>query len=68
MFNAATIIWGMIFGLIGSAHFIYGKKRSMIIPLVSGVVLFFIPYFIVNTIVLIMVGLVFVFLPFFWKI
>ncbi len=67
MFSAASLIWGMIFGTIGSAFFIYGKKRSALIPLLSGAILFFIPYFISNTVMLIIVGIIFMALPFLWR-
>ncbi len=67
MFSAASLIWGMIFGTIGSAFFIYGKKRSALIPLLSGAILFFIPYFISNIVMLIIVGIIFLVLPFLWQ-
>lgn len=67
MLSASVLIWGIIFGTIGSGFFIYGKKRSEIVPLVSGTVLFFIPYFISNIVMLIIIGAIFVFLPFFFK-
>jgi len=67
MFSAANLIWGMIFGLIGSAHFIYGKKRSTLVPMLSGAILFIMPYFISNLIALVVTGIIFVLLPFFLK-
>jgi hypothetical protein len=66
--NVSTLIWGMIFGSIGLGFFLYGKKQTAIIPILSGIVLMVIPYFISNLYVLILTGITLVALPFFIKI
>ena len=54
-------IWGLfggfIFGMIGMAAFIYGKKNSAFKPMLIGIILMVYPYFIRNTVVLCLVGL-----------
>jgi len=67
MFDVSSFIWGSMFGLIGTAYFIYGKKRGAFIPMASGAILFIMPYFTSSLITLIITGFIFVLLPFFLK-
>ena len=41
-FLFASLVWGMI----GGGYFMYGKKQSAVVPLVGGVVLIAVSYFI----------------------
>jgi hypothetical protein len=66
--NISTLIWGFLFGSIGLGFFVYGKKQKSIIPLLSGIGLMVIPYFISNIYILILTGIVLLVLPFFIKI
>jgi hypothetical protein len=61
-------MWGVIFGSIGLGFFVYGKKQKAIIPLLSGIGLMVVPYFISNTYILIFSGIVLVAFPYFIKI
>jgi hypothetical protein len=61
-------MWGVIFGSIGLGFFVYGKKQKAIIPLLSGIGLMVVPYFISSTYILIFSGIVLVALPYFIKI
>jgi hypothetical protein len=61
--DATTILLQLFLGLLGFSFFIYGKKQKSLMPLISGVGLMVIPYFISNVWLLIVVGVVFVFLP-----
>jgi len=56
--NTAQIIASLVFGSIGFAAFIYGKKLSSLKPLVIGIILMVYPYLVSNTIVLYAVGIV----------
>ena len=56
--NATQIIASLIFGSIGFAAFIYGKKLSNLKALVIGILLMVYPYLVSNTIVLYAVGIV----------
>ena len=67
MINPSAIVWGIIFGSIGLGFFIYGKKQGLFIPLLSGLGLMIIPYFIANIFILIVIGLVLVALPYFYR-
>ncbi len=56
--STAVLMWGMLFGSIGTGYFIYGKKQRAVVPLCVGVVLCVSPYFIANVYVLVLVGVV----------
>ena len=62
--DASTLMWAVIFGSIGLGFFVYGKKRRVIMPIISGIVLMIFPYFISNVYVFVLIGVVFVALPF----
>jgi hypothetical protein len=65
--NPSTLIWGVIFGSIGLGFFVYGKKQNAIIPLLSGMGLMVVPYFISNMYILFLSGIVLVALPYIIK-
>ena len=54
--NPANIFASVIFGSIGLAAFIYGKKQSNLKALVIGVVLMVYPYFVQNPLALYAIG------------
>jgi hypothetical protein len=60
MFSSPAALFGSIlFGAIGLAAFIYGKKMVLWKPMVIGVVLMAYPYFISETWILYSVGIAF---------
>ena len=61
--DSALLIWGFLFSTIGLGFFMYGKKVKELVPLGAGVALMIYPYFMPNTIVLVIVGLVLLALP-----
>lgn len=65
MEGSALLIWEMIFGGIGLGFLAYGKKQKAVVPLITGVALFIIPYFISNVYMLVFVGSVLAVLPYF---
>jgi len=67
MDNSAALIWGMIFGSIGVGYFVYGKKQQRFIAMVSGIALCIFPYFVPNTVLLVLIGIVLIALPFFLR-
>jgi len=68
MENTSLLIWGMVFGIIGIGFFSYGKKQKAVVPLLSGVGLFIVPYFVSNVILLILIGIFLIILPYFVRI
>ena len=65
--NVAELLWGVLFGSIGFGYFIYGRRQGKMIPLVCGVVLMVYPYFMPNTAVLVIIGAIFVAVPYFLR-
>ena len=60
-------IVSVLFGLIGSVYFFYGKKRKKPVTMYTGVALCIYPYAIGSIPWLIGIGIVLVAVPFFYK-
>ena len=67
MGNEALILWGVVFGAVGLAYFVYGKKQRRFVPLLCGIALMAFPYFMSNTVLLVVVGLVLSVVPYFFR-
>jgi hypothetical protein len=63
--TASSLFLGLLFGSIGLALFIYGKKQGAFVPLLCGMVLMAVPYFISNAWLLFFVGAALVAIPYF---
>lgn len=68
MESESQLIWGVIFGAIGFAFALYGKRQKAAIPLVSGVGLMIVPYLIGNVYALVAAGVALMALPYFVRI
>jgi hypothetical protein len=68
MDSTAVLLWGLLFGSIGFGYFLYGKKQKAVVPLITGIVLCVVPYFIANIYALVMVGVILMAIPFFVRI
>ena len=62
-----NLLVGIITGAFGLAYFIYGKKQSKMIFMVTGIALMVYPYLFSNIIALIIIGVVLLPLPFVFK-
>ena len=67
MDDTAAILWGVVFGSIGMGYIIYGRKQRRGIVLLSGVVLFFLPYFVSNVFLMILIAIILMALPYLLK-
>jgi len=67
MDNAASIMWGVLFGSIGMGYLIYGRKQRRGIALLSGVLLCIFPYFVANVFLMILTAIILMALPYFLK-
>jgi hypothetical protein len=67
MGNTSQLFWGLIFGSIGLGFFVYGRKQRAVIPLVCGVTLMVYPYFVSNTILMVLIGALLCATPFLYK-
>ena len=65
MGNESQLIWGIIFGAIGFGFALYGKRQKAAIPLVSGIGLMVIPYFLANAYILVLAGIALMAVPYF---
>ena len=64
MGSTSVLLWGLLFGSIGFGFFLYGKKQKAVVPLITGIMLCVVPYFIANVYVLVMVGVILMAIPF----
>jgi hypothetical protein len=63
----AYLLWGLVFGSIGTGYFMYGKKRPSAMAMVSGIALMVYPYFINSTWSMIAIGILLMAIPWFLK-
>lgn len=63
--SASSLLLGVLFGSLGLGFFIYGRKQRTIVPLLCGLALMVVPYFIPNALLLFAVGFVLVAVPYF---
>lgn len=66
-FSAAKIFAWVIFGAIGFAVFLYGKKNKSFRPMIIGISLMVYPYFISGTFLLYFVGIALTAALYFWR-
>jgi len=64
MGSTAVLLWGMLFGSIGFGFFLYGKKQKAVVPLITGIALCVVPYFIANVYALVIIGVILMTIPF----
>lgn len=63
--SGSLLMWMVVFGSIGLGFFVYGKTQRAIVPLLAGIALMVIPYFVSNVLLLLVVGCVLVAVPYF---
>jgi hypothetical protein len=68
MDSTAVLLWGLLFGSIGFGFFLYGKKQKAVVPIIAGIALCVVPYFIASVYILVTVGVVLMAIPFFVRI
>ena len=63
--NVSFLFTAMIFGVVGLGYFVYGRKQHQIVPLLSGISLNLIPFFLTNIYLLVTAGIILAVLPYF---
>jgi predicted membrane protein len=63
--DTSSLLWGLLFGSIGLGFFVYGRRQRAIVPLVCGVTLVIFPYFVSNTMLLVVLGVALIAVPYF---
>ena len=62
--DTASLLWGMLFGAIGSGYLIYGHRQKNIVALSCGLALMFYTYFLSNNWLIVLVGVALMAIPF----
>jgi hypothetical protein len=63
--NSSQILWGLLFGTVGMGFFVYGRKQQAAVPLVCGLALMVFPYFVSNSVYLVLIGVALMAVPYF---
>lgn len=63
--SESTLFLGILFGSIGLGYFIYGRRQRAVVPLLCGLGLMIVPYFITATWPLVLVSTAMAVLPYF---
>lgn len=63
--DTSSLLWGLLFGSIGLGFFAYGRRQKRAVPVACGVALMIFPYFVSNTILLVILGLALMAIPYF---
>jgi hypothetical protein len=62
--STSSLVIGVLLGALGLGYFVYGRKQRAVVPLVCGLVLMVIPYFVSNAVLLVAVGAVLAAMPY----
>ncbi len=65
--STASLLWGFLFGSIGIGFFVYGKRQEKLVPLICGLVLMVFPYFVSNTVLMVLIGTALMAIPYFYR-
>ncbi len=60
-----SLLWGMVFGSFGLGYFSYGKKLKRMVPMGCGIGLMVFPYFVPDTLWILVIGVALMAVPFF---
>ncbi len=64
----ANFLWGVLFSAIGAGFFLYGRKQTAVVPLACGLALMAYPYFVDDVVMTVVIGVVLVAIPYFFKV
>ena len=62
--DATSLTLSLLFGAVGMGLFIFGKKTMRMVPMGAGVALMVCPYFITNTVAMLIVCVLLTAVPF----
>lgn len=65
MISPSVLMWSILFGAVGMAYLVYGKRQHAPIPFLAGVALLLYPYFVANVDWLVGIGAALVATPYF---
>ena len=61
----APFLWGFLFSAIGFGFFMYGRKKTAVVPLACGLALMAYPYFVDDVSQMVVIGVALVAIPYF---
>ena len=64
----ANFLWGFLFSAIGAGFFLYGRRQTAVVPLACGLALMVYPYFVDDVVMTVVIGVVLVAIPYFFKV
>ena len=67
MLETGSLIWGLVFGSIGTGYFLYGKNQMNVVALLSGVALCVVPYLATSAFWMVPLAIAFMVLPFVYR-
>ena len=67
MGDSTALLWGLLFGTIGTGYFVYGKRQREPVPLLCGLGLIVLPWILTGSWALAIAGLALFALPFVWR-
>ncbi len=67
MGDPSALLWGLLFGAIGTGYFVYGKRQREMLPLLCGLGLIVLPWIFTGSWALAIAGLALLVLPFVWR-
>lgn len=62
--DATSLMLSLLFGTAGIGYLMYGKKAGVVLPMIAGLGLILLPYFISNVAVMSVVCIVLMVIPF----
>lgn len=65
--STAALLWGVLFGSIGTGYFIYGKRQGDALWMVAGALLAGATFFVNSAGWLVLVGLLLTLAPWIWQ-
>jgi CHASE2 domain-containing sensor protein len=65
--SPGLLLWGMVWSSIGVGFFLYGKRQSRAVPLLAGILLSVLPFFVTSVTALAISGGVLTSLPWFLR-
>ena len=66
--ETSALLWGLLFSSIGVGYLVYGRRQRAAVPFLCGLTLVIYPYFVSNTILLVVAGVVLMAIPYFIRI
>jgi hypothetical protein len=63
--DTSSLMWGVLFSSVGLGFFLYGKKQRAVVPLVCGLLLMVLPYFVSNVMLLVAASVALIVAPYY---